>query len=134
MGSGLLSMLNAESTRADWISFQILHSAGIALIYTSTMPSVLAPLDESDVAVATATYSFLRSLGFLWGAIMAGIVLNRQVDRYMYLAPNDGIRQMLRGGGAYALAAEEEELRRLGSVDIDGRCRKSMCELCGWFG
>jgi MFS family permease len=117
-GSGLFSMLDVESTRADWIGFQILPSAGIALVYTSTMPSVLAPLDESDVAVATATYSFLRSLGFVWGVTMAGIVFNGQVDRYLYLAPNDDIRQMLRGGGAYALAAEGEGLRRLGSVDM----------------
>ncbi|KAH7396961.1 hypothetical protein DE146DRAFT_658291 [Phaeosphaeria sp. MPI-PUGE-AT-0046c] len=47
---------------------------------------------------------------------MAGIVHNGEVDRYLYLAPNDHIRQILRGEGAYALAADRERLRRLGRV------------------
>ncbi|TVY37081.1 MFS efflux transporter [Lachnellula subtilissima] len=63
IGAGLFSTLSAESSRGAWIGFQIIASAGIALIFTSTMPSTLAPLKEEDVAVATATYSFVRSLG-----------------------------------------------------------------------
>lgn len=64
IGSGLFSILSAESSSGQWFRFQIISSARIALILTTTLSSTLARLPEPDVAVATAIFSFTRSFGF----------------------------------------------------------------------
>ncbi|KAK0658894.1 hypothetical protein QBC41DRAFT_331823 [Cercophora samala] len=61
-----------------WVGFQILASAGTALIFTATLPLTLAPVRGKKVAVATGTYSFVRSFGLVWGVTMASIVFNGQ--------------------------------------------------------
>ncbi|KAF4631042.1 hypothetical protein G7Y89_g7090 [Cudoniella acicularis] len=121
LGSGLLSTLTVQSSRAAWIGFQIIPSAGIALVFTATMPSTLVALEEADVAVATATYSFVRSFGFVWGVTIAGVVFNGQVDTYLYLVKDEGVRGLLRGGAAYAFAASGEGIKGLADESTKGQ-------------
>jgi hypothetical protein len=90
-----------------WIGFQIVPSAGIALIYTSTMPSTLATLKEEDVTMVTATYSFVRSFGLLWGITIAGIVFNGQVNAHLDLIGDESLREVLEDAAAYSFAARE---------------------------
>lgn len=125
IGGGLFSTLDATSSTAAWIGFQIIPSAGIAFIYTSTMPSTLAALKEEDVATATATYSFVRSFGLLWGVTMAGIIFNGQVDARLGLVQDEGLREALKNGAAYAFAAREGGLKGLG----DGESVKQIIEV-----
>jgi hypothetical protein len=113
LGAGLFSTLTVESSKAAWIGFQIIPSAGIALIFVATLPSTLAALKESDVAVATATYSFVRSFGFVWGVTIAGVVFNGQVDAYLYLVKSEEVRSLLKDGAAYAFAASGQGIKGL---------------------
>ncbi|KAH5740175.1 hypothetical protein HBI18_048600 [Parastagonospora nodorum] len=110
IGAGLFATLDENSSRAAYIGFQIIPSAGIAMIYTATLPSTLAPLDEKDVATATATYSFVRSFGFVWGVTMGGIVFNGQVNARSHLVQDASLRDSLRDGAAYAFAAGRSSL------------------------
>jgi hypothetical protein len=121
IGTGLLSTLNVDSSSGAWIGFQIIPSAGVALLFTTGLPCTLAPLDEADVAVATATYSFVRSFGFLWGVTIAGIVFNGQVDSFLYLIQDEGVRGLLRGGAAYASAASGEGWKGLTDEVVKGQ-------------
>jgi len=105
IGSGLFSILDAGSPAGQWIGFQIISSAGMALIFATSLPSTLAPLDESDVAVATAIFSFIRSLGFVWGITIAGIVFNGQVNTHLFLVQDTNIRGMLSNGAAYTFVS-----------------------------
>lgn len=107
VGVGLFALLDASSSKATWVGFQILPAAGIALLFTATMPGVLAPLKEEDVAVATATYSFVRSFGMVWGVTIAGIVFSGQVNAHLSIIQDEGLREMLRDGAAYTFAARE---------------------------
>lgn len=93
IGSESFPTLNTESMRAGWIGFLIMPSSGIAQIYTSTMPSVLAPLCESDLAVATAIYSLLQSVGLVRGVTIADIVFNYRLYHYLYLSPDDDVNR-----------------------------------------
>jgi MFS family permease len=93
IGVGLFSTLNSNSSHAAWVGFQVIPSAGIAVIYTATLPSTLADLKEDDVAVATATYSFVRSFGFVWGITMSGIILNGQVNAHLGLVQDERLRE-----------------------------------------
>jgi MFS family permease len=105
IGSGLFSILDAESSSGQWVGFQIISSAGMALIFTTTLPSTLAPLPESDVAVATAIFSFTRSFGFVWGITIAGIVFNGQIDAHLSLVQDSEVRGHLSNGAAYAFVS-----------------------------
>jgi hypothetical protein len=104
-GSGLLSLLNETSSRGAWIGYQIIASGGVGIIFTATMPSTLAPLQESDVAVATATYSFVRSFGLVWGVTMASIVFNGQFNTHLHPLHDTAIADLLKDGAAYAYAS-----------------------------
>ncbi|KAH6644887.1 major facilitator superfamily domain-containing protein [Boeremia exigua] len=116
-GAGLLATLDGESSHAAWIGLQIIPSAGIAMIYTAALPSTLAPLKEEDVATATATYSFIRSFGFVWGVTMGGIVFNGQINARVHLVQDEGLQASLRNGAAYAFAAGGERLSEIASSE-----------------
>ncbi|KAL6808540.1 MFS general substrate transporter [Trichoderma sp. SZMC 28015] len=105
IGVGLFSTLDESSSRAAWIGYQVLASGGTGIIFTATLPSTLAALPESDVAVATGTYSFVRSFGLVWGATMASIAFNGQINSHATSISNQEIRNLLIDGGAYAYAA-----------------------------
>ncbi|KAI0112998.1 major facilitator superfamily domain-containing protein [Daldinia grandis] len=104
VGAGLFSILHETSSRGAWIGFQVIASGGTGLIFTATLPSTLAALPESDVAVATGTYSFVRSLGLVWGATMASIAFNGQVNAHLDIVADPGVRSLLADGGAYTYA------------------------------
>jgi hypothetical protein len=116
IGTGLFSTLDASSSRAAWIGLQVLPSAGIALIFTATLPSTLAQLKEEDVAAATATYSFVRSFGFVWGMTMAAIIFNWKVDQQAHLITDTGLQERLRSGAAYSFASSLGSLENAESL------------------
>ncbi|KAK8880089.1 major facilitator superfamily domain-containing protein [Apiospora arundinis] len=105
VGAGLFSMLGARSSTGAWVGFQIIASGGTGLIFTATLPSTLAALPEADVAVATGVYSFVRSLGLVWGATMAAIAFNGRIDAHLAPYDDPAAHALLSGGEAYANAA-----------------------------
>ncbi|KAL7939327.1 MFS general substrate transporter [Trichoderma chlorosporum] len=105
IGVGLFSTLNQTSSRAAWIGYQVLASGGTGIIFTATLPSTLAALPESDVAVAIGTYSFVRSFGLVWGATMASITFNGQINAHAASISDQKVRNLLIDGGAYSYAA-----------------------------
>lgn len=105
IGIGLFSTLDETSSRAACIGYQVIASGGTGIIFTATLPSTLAALPESDVAVATGTYSFVRSFGLVWGATMASIAFNGEINSHISSVNDQTIRDLLIDGGAYAYAA-----------------------------
>ncbi|KAK3985503.1 major facilitator superfamily domain-containing protein [Cladorrhinum sp. PSN332] len=118
IGIGLFSLLHQNSSTGEWVGYQILASAGTAVIFTATLPSTLAPLGEKDVGVATGTYSFGRSLGLVWGVTMASIVFNGQFNAKLKsnTVLDQGLKNFLADGAAYVFvsaSAEEGGIRSL---------------------
>jgi EmrB/QacA subfamily drug resistance transporter len=105
VGTGLLSLLDEYTSKAAWAGYQIIVSGGVGIIFTATMPSTLASLPESDIAVATGTYSFVRSFGLVWGVTMASIIFNNEFDRYLPDTIPFDIRARFGNGAAYSLAS-----------------------------
>ncbi|KAK7750072.1 hypothetical protein SLS62_008065 [Diatrype stigma] len=66
---------------------------------------IQAALDESDTAVATATWGFVRSFGGIWGVAIPSAIFNSNVDKLLVRINNTEMRNMLRNGGAYSLAS-----------------------------
>lgn len=104
---GLFSRLNESSTTGYWVGIQILAAAAVGIILPVTLPTVLTPLDESDVAVGTATWAFMRGFGTIWGVAIPLAVFNTRADSLVAsgLQDNEAVRTLLSNGGAYTLAA-----------------------------
>lgn len=102
---GLYTRLDANSTTGYWVGTQIFGAAGIGIITSVTLPAILAPLPETDVAVATATWAFMRGFGTIWGAAIPLCIFNSRVNQLATSRLSDPeLRMMLYDGGAYALA------------------------------
>ncbi|PLB54745.1 multidrug resistance protein Fnx1, partial [Aspergillus steynii IBT 23096] len=109
LSSGLFTLLDADSSTATWAGFQILGAAGVGALQTTTLPALQAPLAEADVAVATATWAFLRSLGGIWGVAIPAAVFNSQINNLIpsRLRGDPSLQARLANGGAYELATKE---------------------------
>ncbi|KAI0832166.1 putative multidrug resistance protein fnx1 [Hypoxylon sp. FL0890] len=104
---GLLTRLNETTTTGYWAGIQIIGSVGYGIITPVTLPTILTPLAESDVAVGTATWAFMRGFGTIWGAAVPLAVFNSKAAELASarLSNNEGVRAALSNGGAYSLAA-----------------------------
>jgi len=61
VGMGLLSMLQYDSPKSQWVGYQILPGIGMGLLYgTNTFP-VLAALPISETAHALALFTFFET-------------------------------------------------------------------------
>lgn len=58
---GLFTLLDSDTTKVEWAFFELLGSFGTGLTLSTLLPAIMAPLKDSDTAVASATYSFTRS-------------------------------------------------------------------------
>ncbi|RYP64483.1 hypothetical protein DL770_009196 [Monosporascus sp. CRB-9-2] len=104
-GAGLFSMLNRETSIGAWIGFQIIAAGGTGSIFTVSLPSTLAALSESDVAVATGTFAFVRTFRFVWGVTISSITFNGQINAHLNAIEDHSVRQLLADGAAYTYAA-----------------------------
>ncbi|KAH8172782.1 major facilitator superfamily protein [Sarocladium implicatum] len=101
-GIGLFASLDSDSHTGEWVGFQIIYSLGMGMLFPTLLPSLLAPLSESDTALATATWSFARAFGMVWGTAIPAVIFNTRSDE---LAPkiisDPTLRQTISGGKAY---------------------------------
>ncbi|KAI3317861.1 major facilitator superfamily protein [Xylariaceae sp. AK1471] len=102
IGFGLFTLLDENSSTGQWVGFQIVSAAGAGVIIPTLLPAVMAPLSDSDTAVATATWSFLRSFGLTWGAALPAAVFNNRFDQIANTSiTNEALKQQVTGGRAY---------------------------------
>ncbi|KAI0637536.1 iron permease [Trametes polyzona] len=80
VGFGLLCLLRADSSTAQWVGFQFLMSVGTGIIYASTIFAILAPLPISRNASALAFYTFCRTFAQTWGITISGTILQNQLN------------------------------------------------------
>jgi EmrB/QacA subfamily drug resistance transporter len=109
IGFGLLTLLD-EST-AKWAIFQLILGAGLGLTLSTLLPGIMAGLPESDVASSTATYSFIRTFGYIWGVTIASIVFNGVFNHHLPRISSADLRAQLRDGQAYGFASQAHRIR-----------------------
>lgn len=68
------------------------------------LPAVMAGLPESDVA--RSIYSFLCTLGWIWGATVPGLIFNAVLDQSLHRVSDPGLRTQLSGGQASSFASQ----------------------------
>lgn len=106
IGFGLLTLLDADSNTGQWVGYQLLGALGTGLALPVLLPAVQAPLTEEDTALITATWSFMRTYGFIWGATIATAVFNNRFDVLAPRITDTAIRSQLTNGRAYGHATK----------------------------
>lgn len=105
-GCGSLSTLDASSSMGAWIGFQLMFGLGNGMVFNTMIPPLLASLPSSEVATATATWTFMRSFGQIWGIAIPSAIFNQRIDTLVQknLSAFPNIAQLLVRGGAYQQA------------------------------
>ncbi|RYP48169.1 hypothetical protein DL768_005901 [Monosporascus sp. mg162] len=102
IGLGLFTLLDRDSSTGEWVGFQIVYSMGAGMLVPTLLPALLAPLSESDTALATATWSFGRSFGMTWGTAIPAAIFNTRSDELAPKLIRDAtLRAEISGGQAY---------------------------------
>ncbi|OTA76495.1 hypothetical protein M434DRAFT_38839 [Hypoxylon sp. CO27-5] len=108
---GLLTLLGPNTPKVAYVWYELIASAGAGLVLSVLLPAVMAPLPENYVASASATYSFIRTFGYIWGVTIPGIIFNATFDHNLSVISDPALRDRLRGGAAYAFASQVHSLR-----------------------
>lgn len=113
---GLLTTLNTDSSIAEWVFYQIFLAIGLGASFVTILPAIQSTLAESDVAVSTSTFSFIRSFGIVWGTTIPSTIFNSQINANLHTISDPSIRAVLANGGAYQFAAGGSSLASLPPV------------------
>ncbi|KAF2165341.1 hypothetical protein M409DRAFT_55755 [Zasmidium cellare ATCC 36951] len=101
IGFGLYILLDASSSTAEWVIFQLIFGAGAGLPIGVLLPVAQGALHEELTAVATGTWAVLRSFGTLWGITIATVAFNSRFSDYDRNIANSTVREKLSHGRAY---------------------------------
>ncbi|KAH9979113.1 hypothetical protein BGW80DRAFT_1249328 [Lactifluus volemus] len=79
VGVGLLTTLDADSSMAKSIGFQLVTGSGIGIINVTSLYPILASIPVTQNAPAMALYVFSRNLGTIWGVTIGGAILQNKL-------------------------------------------------------
>ncbi len=107
IGLGLFTTFDAESSTAEWVIFQIITGGGSGFVLNTLLPACQAGLVESDQAAATATWSFIRSFGSIWGVAIPAAIFNNRFDQLSFRIDDPSTRTLLSAGRSYQYATAD---------------------------
>ncbi|KAI1128307.1 major facilitator superfamily domain-containing protein [Nemania abortiva] len=106
VGYGLFTTLDQHTPKVAWAFFQLIGAAGLGPTFSILLPAILVALPESDVASATAVFSFIKTFGFTWGVTIASVIFNAVFDSNLSSISSPMLREQLTSGGAYSFASQ----------------------------
>lgn len=112
LGAGLLSTMDSSTKTVEWFFWQFFASLGVGLHQATIIPGIQSSLPPSEVASSTATFSFLRAFGMVWGIVIPSTILDSRVNRQLSDLGNPILSAALGNGRAYG-AASPGSLRSL---------------------
>lgn len=103
---GCFTLLDKNTTTGAWVGYQVLFGLGNGLVFNTMIPPLLASLPTSEVATGTATWTFMRSFGSIWGIAIPSAIMNDRVNSLVKdrLSNLPLIAAQLLNGGAYQKA------------------------------
>ncbi|KAI0007192.1 major facilitator superfamily domain-containing protein [Xylariaceae sp. FL0662B] len=105
-GIASLSVLDKDSSTAKWVCLQVLPSTGAGMVLDTLLPAFQAGVAESDAAAVTASWTFVRSFGNIWGVAIPAAVFNTYSSRFAEDVPNLSAKNHLQNGNSYASATK----------------------------
>ncbi|KAI1746166.1 DNA repair protein RAD50 [Xylaria scruposa] len=107
IGLGLFSLLDNNSSNAEWVIYQIIAAGGSGFVLNTLLPACQTPLDERDQAAATATWSFVRSFGNIWGVAIPAAIFNNYFTQMSHRISDPEVAAMFTNGKAYESATAD---------------------------
>ncbi|RGP58746.1 hypothetical protein FLONG3_11400, partial [Fusarium longipes] len=104
VGVGLLGLLKENSPPVAWVLVQFIPAVGSGFLLNTLLPAFQASTEEIDQAAATGTWSFIRTLGTVWGVAIAGSIFNSYTKQYAHMVDNELARDILSSGDSYQSA------------------------------
>ncbi|CAH0003357.1 unnamed protein product [Clonostachys byssicola] len=101
VGMGLFGLMGRTTTVAEWVLLQCLSALGGGMILDTLLPAFQAPVSESDQAAATSTWTFIRTIGGVWGVAVPATIFNNRIDQLARRISDPAVAQLLMGGGGY---------------------------------
>ncbi|KAG8927326.1 hypothetical protein FRC01_007661 [Tulasnella sp. 417] len=105
IGIGLLSLLDASSSKAEWVGYQVIEGLGLGLLFTASEFPVLAPLPVTETAHALAFYTFVRSFAQTWGITLGATILQNELKKKLPQAFLEGLASSAEKGVEITYAA-----------------------------
>ncbi|KAH7398104.1 major facilitator superfamily domain-containing protein [Cadophora sp. MPI-SDFR-AT-0126] len=102
LGCGLASILDSHSSPAMWVFFQLFIAIGPGMMTACLLPATQVKLSESDTALSTGTWAFIRSIGLIWGVTIPAAIFNNRFDELLSTIEDVGARRLLSHGQAYS--------------------------------
>ncbi|KAK0702245.1 major facilitator superfamily domain-containing protein [Lasiosphaeris hirsuta] len=102
IGLGLFTLLDKNSSTAEWIVFQMVAAGGSGFVLNTLLPACQAQLSEADQASATATWSFVRSFGSIWGVAIPATIFNNYISKSVHQVSDLTVAARLMAGNAYS--------------------------------
>lgn len=106
IGLGLFIYLDASSSLGEIIAFEIVTGIGAGLLFQPPLTALQALTEQDDIATATATLSFSRSLATSISVVIGGVVFQNGMDlqtpRLRAAGLPRNVTQSLSGGAAAA--------------------------------
>lgn len=99
VGVGLFNLLDERTTTGQLVAYQLVAAVGSGLVLNTLLPAVQAQGEERHQAATTAAWSFVRSLGSIWGvAVPAAVFNNRFSAVAARVIANPAVRGVFDGG------------------------------------
>ncbi|KAF3763039.1 MFS general substrate transporter [Cryphonectria parasitica EP155] len=105
LGLGLFTLQNPHTTVAQWASYQCVAALGGGVLLNSQLPAFQNGVPERDQAAASATWGFIRSIGWVWGVAIPASIFNNRVSQLIGEISDPAAAEMMASGGAYGAAS-----------------------------
>ncbi|KAF4631713.1 hypothetical protein G7Y89_g6424 [Cudoniella acicularis] len=112
LGFGLFTLLGRGTPKVAWAFFEII-AASLGMTVSTLLPAVLASLPESDVASASAVFSFIKTFGFVWGVTLPSIIFNAVFHDNLFRISSPDLRALLENGQAYSFASQAHRMEAI---------------------
>ncbi len=80
LGTGLFVSMDAHTSTATAIGFEIVEGVGAGLLFEPPLLAIQQGVHQDEVGTATSTQSFIRTLAISLGVIVGGIVFQQSMD------------------------------------------------------
>ncbi|KAI1261695.1 MFS general substrate transporter [Xylariaceae sp. FL1019] len=107
VGIGTFIILDENSTIALYVSLQILVGLGSGLLVAVLLPAAQAALSEKDIASSTATWTFIRTFGTVWGVSIPAAIFNSRSNDLSNRIDDPSARALIAHGQAYSHATSK---------------------------
>lgn len=104
LGVGLFVLFDKDTPLAQIVVFQMIAAGGSGFVLNTLLPACQAQLDEKDQAAITATWSFIRSFGAIWGVAIPAAVFNNRFNQLAHRITDPAAAAIFNHGDAYQYA------------------------------